>query len=243
MRRCSVTSIRRSWTGLADAGQTASRELGSPGRRRVSIEERAGAAGASARSLSWLLPSGGVRHVPDVASGMPSRAGDPISSPGSLLFFDRWVACPTPRWTSGSWAFRTSAPSSGTACQPPMAGSRARPGSTPPSGSSAVPARRMSSAMPTGPTWRPCSMAARTDPRRRVPAAVSSRIAAGTLYFLSRPARPRRHAWSTGRATGFGGNGDGMNLVRVLAMEEQRRSAKREVRCCRFLQWRSARWR
>lgn len=136
MRRCSVTLIRRSWTGLADARQAASggaksrtkprrqprgcwdrrlpaepasgqarpregpgrvlpahcpyrmpgpREPGSSGRRSASIEERAGAAGASAQSLSWLLPSGVVRNVPGLASGMPSRAGDPISSPGSLL--------------------------------------------------------------------------------------------------------------------------------------------------------------
>ena len=136
MRRCSVTLIRRSWAGLADARQAPSRdaksrtkprrqsrgcwdrglptepasgharpregpgrvlpahcpyrmpgprEPGSSGRRSASIEERAGAAGASAQSLSWLLPSGVVRNVPGLASGMPSRAGDPISSPASLL--------------------------------------------------------------------------------------------------------------------------------------------------------------
>lgn len=68
------------------------------GRRIVGIEERAGAFGASALSLSWLLPLGVVRPAPDVAGGMSSPAGDPISSSAPVIVSRRLGRLPASRF-------------------------------------------------------------------------------------------------------------------------------------------------
>ena len=59
-----------------------------PSRRRsIGITERAGAFGASARSLSRLPSLGAVRRVPAVAAGTPSLADGPISGFGPQCEF------------------------------------------------------------------------------------------------------------------------------------------------------------
>ena len=204
------------------------------------IEERAEAFGASARSLSWLLPLGVVRLAPDVAGGMSSPAGDPISSSAPVIVWRRLGRPPDSRFAVQCCSGRAIHGQH----HGQLPGVRRR---------GAVrgrqPGRRRGSGHGLG---FPLCLLCRQElsPGRSVPAAVSSRIAAGALHLsprrrsqIRRRTPPQWSSWSTRRSIGSGRIFGRANPMRVLAAGEHGEGCEQVAHCCRLRQWRSAPWR